>query len=63
MVVIAIATQHNWKVYQMDVKTTFLNGVLKEEGCVEQSPTYEVLAQKDKVYWLWKALYGMKQAP
>ena len=32
---IAIAAQHKWKVFQMDVKYTFLNGVLKEEVYVE----------------------------
>eukprot|EP00253_Pinus_taeda_P031819 PITA_31819 len=47
----------------MDVKSTFLNGVLKEEVYVAQPPSYEVKGQKEKVYQLRKALYGLKQAP
>ena len=55
--------QHKWAVYRMDVKSTFLNGVLKEEGYVMQPPGYEIEGQEDKVYRLKKALYGLKQAP
>jgi len=61
--VVAIFAQHKWKVYQMDVKSTFLNRVLKEEVYVAQPPRYEVEGQEDKVYRLRKALYGLKQAP
>jgi hypothetical protein len=61
--VLAIAAQHNWKVYQMDVKSAFLNEYLEEEVYVQQPPGYEVRGQEDKVYRLKKALYGLKQAP
>eukprot|EP00253_Pinus_taeda_P011602 PITA_11602 len=61
--VVAIAAQHKWKVYQMDVKLAFLNGVLKEEVYVAQPPGYEVEGKEDKVYRLKKALYTLKQAP
>jgi hypothetical protein len=61
--VLAIATQHNWKVYQMDVKSTFLNGYLEEEVYVQQPPRYEVKGKEDKVYMLKKTLYGLKEAP
>eukprot|EP00253_Pinus_taeda_P016764 PITA_16764 len=61
--VLSIAEQHKWKIYQMDVKSTFLNGVLKEEVYVEQPRGYEVEGQKHKVCKLKKALYGLKQAP
>eukprot|EP00253_Pinus_taeda_P034560 PITA_34560 len=47
----------------MDVKSTFLNGVLKEEVYFAQPSGYEIERQEDKVYWLRKGLYGLKQAP
>eukprot|EP00253_Pinus_taeda_P003882 PITA_03882 len=61
--VLSIAAQHKWKIYQMDVKSAFLIGVLKEEAYVEQPPGYEVEGQEHKVCKLQKALYGLKQAP
>ena len=45
---LSIAAQHKWKIYQMDVKSAFLNGVLKEEVYVEQPPGYEVTAKSIK---------------
>eukprot|EP00253_Pinus_taeda_P024267 PITA_24267 len=60
---LCIVAQHKWKIYQMDVKSAFLNGVLKEEVYVEQPPGYEVAGQEHKVCKLKKALYGLKQAP
>jgi hypothetical protein len=62
-VVIAIAAQKKWPVYQMDVKSSFLNGNLEEEVYVDQPPGFEVKGQEYKVYKLKKALYGLKQAP
>lgn len=59
----SIAAQHKWNIYQMDVKSAFLNGVLKEEVYVEQPPRYEVEGQEHKVCKLKKAIYGLKQAP
>eukprot|EP00253_Pinus_taeda_P024742 PITA_24742 len=46
----------------MDVKSLFLNGVLKKEVYVVQPPSYQIECQEDKVYWLRKALYRLKQA-
>ncbi|CAL8170381.1 unnamed protein product [Prunus armeniaca] len=60
---IALATQKNWKLFQLDVKSAFLNGVLKEEVYIEQPEGFEVKGAKDKVYKLRKALYGLKQVP
>jgi hypothetical protein len=40
-ILLAYATHHGFKVYQMDVKTVFLNGPIKEEMYVEQLPTFE----------------------
>jgi len=61
--ILAIEVQHKWKVYQMDMKSTFLNRVLKEEVYMEQPPSYEVQGQEYTMYRLKKALYGSKQAP
>eukprot|EP00253_Pinus_taeda_P003739 PITA_03739 len=59
----SIAVQNKWKVYQMDVKLAFLNGVLMEEVYIEQPLGYEKKGQEHKVCRLKKALYGLKQAP
>ena len=47
--------------YQMDVKSTFLNGELKEEVYIEQLEGCPLINDKDIVWKLKKALYGMKQ--
>lgn len=61
--VLALATQNELPVYQLDFKSAFLNGELEEEVYVEQLQGYIVKGKEDKVYWLRKALYGLKQAP
>ncbi|CAJ2666383.1 unnamed protein product [Trifolium pratense] len=61
--VLAIAAQKGWKVFQLDVKSAFLNGDLQEEIYVEQPEGFAVQGGEDKVYLLKKALYGLKQAP
>nr|GEZ47329.1 retrovirus-related Pol polyprotein from transposon TNT 1-94 [Tanacetum cinerariifolium] len=53
----------SFPVYQMDVKTTFLYGPLKEEVYVNQPDGFVDPYHPDQVYRLKKALYGLKQAP
>nr|GEV48902.1 copia protein [Tanacetum cinerariifolium] len=60
---IAYATHKSFTIYQMDVKTTFLYGPLKEEVYVNQPDSFVDPYHPDKVYRLKKALYGLKQAP
>nr|GEZ91871.1 retrovirus-related Pol polyprotein from transposon TNT 1-94 [Tanacetum cinerariifolium] len=60
---VAYATHKSFPVYQMDVKTSFLNGALKEEVYVAQPEGFVDLDHPEKVYRLRKALYGLKQAP
>ena len=50
------------KVFQMDVKSSFLNGALSEEVYVEKPPGFVDKFKGDRVYRLKKALYGLKQA-
>jgi hypothetical protein len=61
--IIAFAAKMKWKLHQMDVKTTFLNGVIEEEVYIEQPQGFEVEDRKTHVCKLKKALYGLKQAP
>ena len=60
--ILSTTTQHKWKVYQIVVKFSFLNGILQEEVYVEQPASFEVSGQENKVYRLRKALYGLKHA-
>jgi hypothetical protein len=62
-ILLAYATYHGFKLYQMDVKSAFFNGPIKEEVYVEQPPGFEDSEYPNHVYKLSKALYGLKQAP
>jgi hypothetical protein len=62
-ILLAYATYHGFKLYQMDMKSAFLNGPIKEEVYVEQPLDFEDSEYPNHVYKLSKALYGLKQAP
>jgi hypothetical protein len=62
-ILLAYATYHGFKLYQMDVKSAFLNEPIKEEVYIEQPHGFEDSEYPNHVYKLSKALYGLKQAP
>jgi hypothetical protein len=62
-ILLAFAASKEFKLCQMDVKSSFLNGVIEEEVYVRQVPGFESPKYPDRVYKFLKALYGLKQAP
>ncbi|GKE57670.1 retrovirus-related pol polyprotein from transposon TNT 1-94 [Tanacetum coccineum] len=60
---LAYVAHKNMVVFQMNVKTTFLNGILKEEVYVCQLEGFVNQDHPNHVFRLKKALYGLKQAP
>ncbi|GJX46857.1 retrovirus-related pol polyprotein from transposon TNT 1-94, partial [Tanacetum coccineum] len=60
---VAYTAYKSFPIHQMDVKTAFLNGPLKEEVYVAQPEGFVDPDHPEKVYLLKKALYGLKQAP
>jgi hypothetical protein len=62
-ILLSIACHLGFKLYQMDVKSAFLNGILQEEVYVEQPKGFQDPHHPHHVYKLKRALYGLKQAP
>jgi hypothetical protein len=62
-ILLAFAASKGFKLYQMDVKSAFLNGVIQEEVYVRKPLGLESPKYPDRVYKLSKALYGLKQVP
>ena len=52
-----------WKIHQMDVKKTFLNGQIEEEMYIEKPEGFETFDRESHVCLLKRALYALKQAP
>ena len=61
--ILAIVAVMKWKVHQMDVKITFLDGVVEEEVYLAQPLRFETHDKETHACKLKKALYGLKQAP
>ena len=62
-ILLAYACAHNIKLYQMDIKSAFLNGYIIEEVYVEQPPSFEDDKKPNHMYKWKKALYALKQVP
>jgi hypothetical protein len=58
--IIALVASMGWKLHQMDVKTTFLNGEIEEEVYIDQPMGFVIHNEKTHVCRLKKALYGLK---
>jgi hypothetical protein len=62
-ILLAFAASKGFKLYQMDVKSVFLNGYIEKEVYVRQPPGFKNPKFPNHVFKLHKALYGLKQAP
>jgi hypothetical protein len=60
---IVVAVHEAWEVHRIDVKSAFLNNDLQDEVYVEQLAGFIVIDMEHKVLKLWKAFYGLHQAP
>ena len=62
-ILLAYANHHNITLYQMDIKSAFLNGEIEQEVYVKQPPGFVNPKKPNHVYELHKVLHGLKQAP
>jgi hypothetical protein len=58
--IISLATSMGWRLHQMDVKTTFLNGEIEEVVYIEQPNGFVIHEKESHVCKLKKSLYGLK---
>jgi hypothetical protein len=63
ILILAYACSNNIKVYQMDVKSTFLNRDLEEKVYIEQPEGFQLSEKESYVYKLKKAFYDLKKSP
>jgi hypothetical protein len=61
-ILLTFAASKGFKLYQMDMKSDFLNDVIQEEVFVRQPTGFEILKYPNRVYKLSKVMYGLKQA-
>jgi hypothetical protein len=62
-ILLAYATHHSFMLFQMDMKSIFRNGPIKDKVYVEQPPGFKDDMYPNHVYRLSRAFYGLKQAP
>ena len=61
-ILLAIATYHDYEIWQMDVKIAFLNGNLLEDVYMTQPEGFDISEHTEKVCKLQRSIYGLKQA-
>ena len=61
-ILISIAAQENWELHDLDVKTAFLNGEIKQDIYISQLEGFLIKGKEDHILKLQNALYGLKQA-
>lgn len=63
IMILALAAEMGWNIHQMDMMTSFLNGMVEEEIYMEQPKGFETLNKDNQVCLLKRALYELKEAP
>ncbi|KAL0401974.1 UNVERIFIED_CONTAM: hypothetical protein Slati_4227300, partial [Sesamum latifolium] len=61
-ILLAIAAWYDYEIWQMDMKTTFLNGFFEKEIFMDQSEGFTFVGEEQKVCRLQRSIYGLKQA-
>jgi hypothetical protein len=61
--VLTIVVTYGWQIHQLNVRNTFLNGILQEEVYMAHPPGFVDPTFSSHVCRLYKSLYGLKQAP